>query len=76
MDEVPGADRRLAAAEDLKERLATILEGEAPYDSFVRWKPLLDQPIGWDLDLYDGVVLIIRPFVEAGVRRSKPWINW
>ncbi len=75
-DEVPGAERRLAAAEDLKERLATILEGEAPYDIFVRWKPLHEQPIGWDPDLNDGVRLNIRPFVEAGVLRSKPRINW
>ncbi len=75
-NEVPGAERRLAAAEDLKERLATILEGEAPYDIFVRWKPLHEQPIGWDPDLNDGVRLNIRPFVEAGVLRSKPRINW
>ncbi|MDI3507492.1 MAG: hypothetical protein PWQ69_1472 [Methanomicrobiaceae archaeon] len=75
-NEVPGAERRLAAAEDLKERLATILEGEAPYDIFVRWKPLHEQPIGWDPDLNDGVRLNIRPFVEAGVLRSQPMINW
>jgi len=75
-NEVPGAERRLAAAEDLKERLATILEGEAPYDIFVRWKPLHEQPIGWDPDLNDGVRLNIRPFVEAGVLRSKPKIDW
>jgi hypothetical protein len=75
-NEVPGAERRLAAAEDLKERLAKILEGEAPYDIFVRWKPLHEQPIGWDPDPNDGVRLNIRPFVEAGVLRSKPRINW
>lgn len=75
-NEVPGAERRLAAAEDLKERLAKILEGEKPYDIFVRWKPLHEQPIGWDPDPNDGVRLNIRPFVEAGVLRSKPRINW
>jgi hypothetical protein len=75
-DEVPGAERRLAAAEDLKERLAKILEGEEPYDIFVRWKPLHEQPIGWDPDLNDGVRLNIRPFVEGDVLRSKPRIHW
>jgi len=75
-NEVPGAERRLAAADDLKERLAKILEGEAPYDIFVRWKPLHEQPIGWDPDPNDGVRLNIRPFVEAGVLRSQPRINW
>jgi len=74
--EVPGAERRLTAAEDLKERLENILKGEAPYDIFVRWKPLHEQPIGWDPDLNDGVRLNIRPFVEAGVLRSKPKIKW
>jgi hypothetical protein len=73
---LPGAERRLAAAEDLKERLAKILEGEEPYDIFVRWKPLHEQPIGWDPDLNDGVRLNIRPFVKAEVLRSRPNINW
>ncbi|MFY9195647.1 MAG: hypothetical protein WAN99_09760 [Methanoculleus sp.] len=75
-NEVPGAERRLAAAEDLRERLAKILEGEEPYDIFVRWKPLHEQPIGWDPDLNDGVRLNIRPFAEAEVLRSKPRIHW
>jgi len=75
-NEVPGAERRLAAAEDLRERLAKILEGEKPYDIFVRWKPLHEQPIGWNPDPNDGVRLNIRPFVEAGVLRSKPRIHW
>ncbi|MFA7072900.1 MAG: hypothetical protein WC138_10375, partial [Methanoculleus sp.] len=30
----------------------------------------------WDPDPNDGVRLNIRPFVEAGVLRSKPRINW
>ena len=37
---VDGAEEKLAAAEGLKKRLELILEGEAPYDIFVRWKPL------------------------------------
>lgn len=79
-----GAQERLAAAESLKKKLELILEGEAPYDIFVRWKPLEKQPIGWDPDLNDGVRLNIRPFLTvpdvgkrgAGCLRDKPNINW
>ena len=35
-----GADALLAAAQHLQEELKKILEGEPPYDLFVRWKPL------------------------------------
>jgi hypothetical protein len=73
---VRGADLKLAKAEELKTKLELILEGEAPYDVFVRWKPLHEQPIGWGPDLNDGVRLNIRPFVIAGVLRSKFTINW
>jgi hypothetical protein len=81
---VDGAAEKLAAAEALKKRLELILEGEDPYDIFVRWKPLGLQPIGWDPDLNDGVRLNIRPFMSvpdvgrkgAGVLREKPNINW
>ena len=71
-----GAEGLLSAALKLKEKLELILEGEAPYDIFIRWKPLEQQPIGWDPDLNDGVRLNIRPFVEAGVLRSKFNIKW
>jgi hypothetical protein len=74
--ELPGAGARLAAAEKLKVKLELILEGEPPYDIFVRWKSLAEQPIGWDPDLDDGVRMNIRPFVEAGILRSKFTINW
>lgn len=47
------------------------LEGGAPYDIFVRWKPLAEQPVGWNPDPDDGVRLNIRPFCEAGVLREK-----
>lgn len=72
-----GAQTRLAAALDLKRRLELILEGEKPYDIFVRWKPLAEQPIGWTPDLNDGVRLNIRPFVTAEVLRhnKKPKLN-
>jgi len=74
---VDGAPTRLAAAQDLKRRLELILEGEPPYDIFVRWKPLAEQPIGWNPDLNDGVRLNIRPFMTAEVLRhnKKPKLN-
>ena len=62
---VEGADARLAHAEHLKTELIKILEGEPPYDIFVRWKPLHEQPIGWDPDINDGVRMNIRPFMTA-----------
>ncbi|MBK8405876.1 MAG: hypothetical protein IPL25_17960 [Saprospiraceae bacterium] len=70
------AEGLLSAAQKLKENLEAILHGEAPYDIFVRWKPLEQQPIGWEPDLNDGVRLNIRPFVEAGVLRSKFNVKW
>jgi hypothetical protein len=81
---IDGAQEKLAAAEVLKKRLELILAGEAPYDIFVRWKSIEDQPIGWDPDLNDGVRLNIRPFLSvpdvgkrgAGVLRDKPNIKW
>ena len=39
-----GAEDRLAAAVQLQRHLQAILEGEPPYDIFVRWKPLAEQP--------------------------------
>ena len=82
---VNAADARLAAALELQQRLVAILEGEPPFDIFVRWKPIQDQPIGWAPDLNDGVRLNIRPFMAddlpsglrgAGVLRAKPNIGW
>lgn len=74
---VDGAEGRLSAAQSLKQRLELILEGEAPYDIFVRWKPLAEQPIGLNPDLNDGVRLNIRPFMKAEVLRhnKKPKLN-
>lgn len=74
--EHPGADVRLAAAEELQRSLQLILDGEPPYDIYVRWKRIADQPIGWEPDLDDGVRLNIRPFVAAGVLRSKVNVHW
>jgi hypothetical protein len=81
---VDGAQEKLAAAEQLKKRLELILAGEAPYDIFVRWKPLHEQPIGWEPDINDGVRMNIRPFLSvpdvkgkgAGILRVKPKIKW
>ncbi|MBX3384510.1 MAG: hypothetical protein KF864_13490 [Phycisphaeraceae bacterium] len=74
--EKTGADGRLADALELQKKLEAILEGEPPYDIFVRWKPLHEQPIGWEPDVNDGVRMNIRPFVEAGVLREKVNIKW
>ena len=63
------ATLRLARAQALKDKLEAILEGEAPYDIFLRWKPADLQPIGWEPDLNDGVRMNIRPFVQAEVLR-------
>ncbi|SEJ86468.1 Methyltransferase domain-containing protein [Deinococcus reticulitermitis] len=71
-----GADLRLAAALELQAKLEAILLGEPPYDIYVRWKELHEQPRGWNPDLNDGVRLNIRPFVEAGVLRSKVNVKW
>ncbi len=81
---IDGAQSRLAAAEALKKKLELILQGEEPYDIFVRWKPLEQQPIGWNPDLNDGVRLNIRPFLTVpdvgkkgvGILRDKPNIKW
>lgn len=75
-DDVAGAEERLAAARGLQQKLELILEGEPPYDIYVRWKSLAEQPIGWEPDLNDGVRLNVRPFVEAGVLRSKFNVKW
>ena len=81
----PGAEGRLAAAQALQARLDAILTGEPPHDIFVRWKPLNEQPIGWQPDINDGVRLNIRPFMAqdipggkkgAGILRTKPNIHW
>ena len=79
-----GAQERLLSAEALKRELEAILEGEKPYDIFVRWKPEAEQPIGWTPDLNDGVRLNIRPFLiaravskkGAGILRWMPNIKW
>jgi hypothetical protein len=79
-----GSDARLLAAKQLQGEPQKILEGAPPYDIFVRWKPLEQQPIGWDQDLNDGVRLNIRPFMSAadmgkkgaGILRAKPNIHW
>ena len=71
-----GDDPRAEAARILQQKLARILEGETPYDIFVRWKPLGRQPLGWDPDLDDGVRLNIRPFVEAGVLAHVPNVRY
>jgi hypothetical protein len=81
-----GADALLAAAQHLQTELKKILDGEPPYDLFVRWKPLQEQAIGWEPDINDGVRVNIRPFMTAepmsggkkgaGILRTAPNIKW
>ena len=83
---VEGADGRLAAAQHLKSELEKIRKGEPPFDIFVRWKSLSDQPKGWNPDINDGVRINIRPFMTARpfgakaknacILRSTPRISW
>ncbi len=75
-DRVPGADQRYTAAVALKKKLELILEGEEPYDIYVRWKEMHEQAIGWEPDLDDGVRMNIRPFKRADVLRRRPNIKW
>lgn len=80
-----GAEGRLAAARELEMRLKAILQGEPPFDIFIRWKPIEEQPLGWEPDINDGVRLNIRPLMAwdlpggkkgAGILRAKPNIHW
>jgi hypothetical protein len=80
-----GSDARLQAAKQLQARLKLILDGEPPFDIFVRWRPLAQQAIGWHPDINDGVRMNIRPFMAqditggkkgAGILRAKPNIKW
>ena len=82
---VPGAEDRLQAARQLEDQLKKVLEGEPPYDLFVRWKALADQPQGWRPDVNDGVRLNMRPFLKvdlpggpkgAVLLRCRPNLHW
>jgi hypothetical protein len=79
--EISGAELRLQAANELKQRLEAILAGEPPYDIFVRWKPIYKQAIGWNPDINDGVRINLRPLMQntidgglkgSGILRVKP----
>lgn len=76
---------RQSAALQLKARLSAIAEGEPPHDLFIRWKPLHEQPLGWQPDPNDDVRLNIHPFMAddlpggkkaAGILRTKPNAHW
>jgi hypothetical protein len=80
-----GADERLAFALELQFKFGEILNGEPPYDLFVRWKPIERQSVGWNPEICDGVRVNIRPFLMPGGKRAiqnfsilryKPNINW
>ena len=74
--EEAGSDAKLLAAKQLQATLKLILEGEPPYDLFVRWKPLSQQAIGWHPDLNNGVRMNIRPFAMADILRKRVKIKW
>jgi len=71
-----GATGKKEAALELQGKLKLIVQGEAPYDIFVRWKPVSHQAIGWNPDLNDGVRVNIRPFVLTGLLRKDPKVGW
>ena len=75
-----GAEGRVLAAQQLQDELKKIIEGEPPYDVFVRWKEAHEQPIGWDPDLNDGVLLNIKPFIKGdgrpGVLKKDPNVRY
>ena len=70
--EEAGSDAKLQAAKRLQATLKLILDGEPPYDIFVRWKGLSQQAIGWHPDLNDGVRMNIRPFMLASMTIPAP----
>ena len=72
----PGANARLVAALKLQEKLEALRDGEDPFDIYIRWKPMREQPMGWNPALNDGIRLNIRPFVTAGVLRNRVTVNW
>ena len=74
--EEAGSDAKLQAAKQLQATLKLVLEGEPPYDIFVRWKGLASQAIGWHPDLNDGVRMNIRPFATADILRKRVKIKW
>ena len=79
------AEEHLVATLELQKRLIAIIEGDPPFNIFIRWKPIDQQPIGWEPDIYDGVRLNIRPFMVqeipggrrgAGILQTKSNIHW
>jgi hypothetical protein len=76
-----GALARLSDEPALKKKLNAIqlgeFDGKVGFDIFVRWKPLAEQAVGWNLDLTDGVRMNIRPFITVEILRhnKKPKLN-
>jgi N-6 DNA Methylase len=73
---VAGSDALLEASKRLQSQLKLILEGEPPYDLFVRWRQLSKQAIGWHPDINDGVRMNIRPFATADILRKRVKVKW
>ena len=72
----PLLSRREPRRRGRRQRVGRYVEGEKPYDIFVRWKPRKRQPLGWEPDLDDGVRLDIRPFIEAKVLAYVPNVKY
>ena len=66
---IDGADARFTAAEIAVRTGEDSEGGYSPFDIFVRWKPLHEQPIGWEPDLNDGIRVNIRPWLMTNVAR-------
>jgi hypothetical protein len=67
------AERRLYAALALQKKLCAILEGQTPYDVFVRWRPVAQQRIGWATGSRRWRARQHPPVVAAGVlRQDRP----
>ena len=82
---VERAAPRSAAPLEPHKRLIAILEGEPPFDLFIRRGPTEEQPNGWEPDIDDGVQPNIRPFLTqdlpgdkkgAGILRAKLNPHW
>lgn len=72
-----GNTSRTEGAERLQQTLIKIIVGEEPFDIFVRWKSLAQQPIGWEPDLNDGIRINIRPVMTATILREQPkGVTW
>ena len=46
---------------------------------FIRWKPIEEQPIGWEPDINEGIRINIRPFMADDIpcgRKGAGILRW